>query len=387
MNILEHFIQRENHRRYIYAYPSFVNTLCRQGAKLLSAQKLPQRVKELVLKYPYMTALAAAQGMWVIMEYTREELPLHDDRILFNGHNAFREILIDFSLEPIPVGAYYQYSGYDLELEFITAAGMIYEDDFVNESRNFERRYKQLLLEYSKVDKNERPMYEGLTITTADVEILKDLIKHESALFCYSNKRYIPELVQERHSIMQELIKKLHKDEDTSNNSLDRNSKIYKMGNKWYANLYSPMVGSTIVGSESQITDEMEFDSFENCGVNDGMITATKIITKANKYALFIFETFLSQTIGTYICHDSDPFIYDDIRVLGDWNNWVDYGYVLCRQCDRWNVIKVTQFPMPKYEVIQKGVKSFTDALKIIGLKGLDGFSWSGNLELTKYDG
>ena len=83
-------------------------------------------------------------------------------------------------------------------------------------------------------------------------------------------------------------------------------------------------------------------------------------------------------TVGTFICHDINPFIYEEIHVFGDWNKWDDFGYVTCRRNSLWTLIKVTQYPYQDYEVIQTKLNSESEALKLIGIENLDAFSNNG---------
>jgi hypothetical protein len=157
--------------------------------------------------------------------------------------------------------------------------------------------------------------------------------------------------------------------------SLGNYNYIYKIGDAWYANVICEYNGEPLVGSKANITEQISYDHFTNCGVNDAMVTATKIISKGSKHALFILYAYKSNSIGIYVCHDSNPFIYDDIMVLGDWHNWDDYGYVIGRTGNIWTLIKVTQFPKSSCIVIKTGLNSKDDALEVLGIENLDDFS------------
>ena len=160
----------------------------------------------------------------------------------------------------------------------------------------------------------------------------------------------------------------------------ERNENIYRIRNKWYANIYHPRLANPVI-TDGKIIDQIKFDEFENCGVNDGIIPATKIIRKGDKYALFINNGLLDMTIGTFVCHDVNPFIYDEIHVFGDWGKWSDFGYVTCKKSGLWTLIKVTQYPYQGYEVIQTRLKSESEALKLIGVKNIDEFTNYGGFE------
>ena len=161
---------------------------------------------------------------------------------------------------------------------------------------------------------------------------------------------------------------------------------IYRIGDNWYANLICPITGEALVGSKDDIIDYMSYDQFVNCGVNDGMMTATKIITKGNKHALFTFHSPQSMTIGVYVCPKLNPFIYDDIMILADWKNWDDYGYVICRAGNLWTLMKVIQFPEAECFVIEENLNSLEEALSYIGLENLNEFDNMATYEWVKRD-
>ena len=385
MNFIDNLLPRRHHAfNSEPPAPSLVNSLCRQSAKQYASVTLPPRVQELVNKYPYLSALYGAQGMWCIDKFTRSQIPLHSDRLLFCGHIPSRDVFFGDSLEPLPSGLYHGLSGFHWEIDFLTAIGMIYEEDYKSHTRLFRSRYQQLLSEYYETEKDTDPLRTCFTVSKKEIEDALLLIQHERELFQFSGTR-IPPMINERHAIIKELIEivkaKAEAEESyqgTIPDKSDRNSSIYRIGNKWHANIYSPMLSDPIV--EGKIIDQIEFDEFYNCGVNDGIIPATKIIRKGTKYALFINDGMLDMTIGTFVCHDVDPFIYDEIHVYGDWNSWVDFGYVTCRQNDVWTLIKVTQYPYQDCEVIQTGLKSNIKALMAVGIENLNEFTSDGAL-------
>lgn len=158
----------------------------------------------------------------------------------------------------------------------------------------------------------------------------------------------------------------------------ERNESIYRIGNKWHANIYHPAISDPII--KGKIIDRIKFDEFYNCGVNDGIIPAVKIIRKGDKYALFINDGMLDMTIGTFVCDDINPFIYDEIQVFGDWDKWFSFGYVTCRRNGQWTLIKVTECPNESCQIIQTGLNSQLEALKLIGVESLDEFDTYGEL-------
>ena len=79
---------------------------------------------------------------------------------------------------------------------------------------------------------------------------------------------------------------------------------------------------------------------------------------------------------GAFFSPDKVPFMYSDIKVYCDWENWSSFegdssnwrsfGYAACKQDNGWKLVKVTQFPDPKYEVIGDGFSSAEEAMKSI---------------------
>lgn len=206
MNFIESFLPCINSVTYANADPAVVSALCRQSAKRYASVKLPKRVQELVNRYPYMSALCGAHGMWTIDKYTREQIPLHSDRLLFSGLLPTRELFWFDALEPIPVSLYYKLSGYHWEIDFLNAIGMIHEDDYKNNTNLFQSRYNQLVSEYNDAEKDTTPI--GIYYTTVsedDIRVLHSFIQHECDLFRYFS-RYTPEVLKERHAIMEEII-------------------------------------------------------------------------------------------------------------------------------------------------------------------------------------
>lgn len=190
---------------YHNADPAVVSALCRQSAKRYASVILPKRVQELVNKYPYLSALCGAHGMWAVDKYTRQQIPLHSDRLLFSGYIPTRELFSHDALEPIPVGLYHNLSGYHIEIDFLTAIGMLHEEDYKNNTNSFNSRYNQLVAEYNDAEKDTTPIGTYYTASRDDIQALKALMQLENDLFRYFS-RYTPEVLKERHAIIEEII-------------------------------------------------------------------------------------------------------------------------------------------------------------------------------------
>ena len=59
---------------------------------------------------------------------------------------------------------------------------------------------------------------------------------------------------------------------------------------------------------------------------------------------------------------------YDDIKIYYDWDEWEEYGYVACKSNDTWKLVKVIQYPKPKYEVVGDGFLTAKEAMKSVGI-------------------
>ena len=153
--------------------------------------------------------------MWAIDKFTRQQIPLHSDRLLFSGSIPTWELFCHTALEPIPIGLYYRLSGDHLEIDFLTAVGMIYEEDYKNNTNLFNSRYNHLVAEYNEAAKDSSPIGMHYTsMTQEDIRAIKSLMKLEYDLFRYFS-RYTPEVLKERHAIIEEIITLAPKAETT----------------------------------------------------------------------------------------------------------------------------------------------------------------------------
>ena len=85
--------------------------------------------------------------------------------------------------------------------------------------------------------------------------------------------------------------------------------------------------------------------------LNDCNVSGLCIIRYDNKFGVFPLIERTGQQSGIWAC-DGYPFVYDEVKVYADWNKWNNYGYVAIRKGDNWGILKITQCPEPKREVI-----------------------------------
>ena len=185
--------------------------MCRQAGKLIKSLDLPPRVREISQRYPYLTSLACAQGMFHIYDAKTPSLPFHKDKPLLSGINSCKHLLLDFdnSIEPYPLSAFYAYSPYWAEIGFFYGLGMIYESDLLDKTSNLERLYKIMIQEYIKISSESKPaksLLSDLNLNDYEANILMDFIEQERR-FHYCTIGHIPDIISEKHNIINFLIK------------------------------------------------------------------------------------------------------------------------------------------------------------------------------------
>lgn len=149
---------------------------------------------------------------------------------------------------------------------------------------------------------------------------------------------------------------------------LDCKDIIFQVNDGWFLNLHSPYDGEIVPEWKSKIIGVETYDIAELYGINDSIIGAIYVLGYKGRKALFTIKEYHGMQGGYFFSPDNEPFIYDDIKVFCDWNEWNDYGYAACKRDGKWKLVKITQFPVPKYEVIGDGFSSAEDAMKSIGI-------------------
>ena len=143
---------------------------------------------------------------------------------------------------------------------------------------------------------------------------------------------------------------------------------ILETASGWFMNLHDPYDGNIVAEWKEQVIGAMKYDSEELYGINDSNNGAIFVLNNGNKKALFAMHSYHAQGFARYFSPDKDPFIYDDIKIYYDWDEWEEYGYVACKSNDTWKLVKVIQYPKPKYEVVGDGFLTAKEAMKSVGI-------------------
>lgn len=143
---------------------------------------------------------------------------------------------------------------------------------------------------------------------------------------------------------------------------------ILETASGWFMNLHDPYDGNIVAEWKEQVIGAMKYDSEELYGINDSNNGAIFVLNNGNKKALFAMHSYHAQGFARYFSPDKAPFIYDDIKIYYDWDEWEEYGYVACKSNDTWKLVKVIQYPKPKYEVVGDGFLTAKEAMKSVGI-------------------
>lgn len=138
----------------------------------------------------------------------------------------------------------------------------------------------------------------------------------------------------------------------------------------WVFGLRNPYSGEIDSEWKEKIVGikKIDRDKVHLCPINDSFIGAIHVIEEDGKKALFTLHHCFGMESGSFFSPDKDPFMYSEIKVYSNWRGWNDYGYVACKQRNGWKLVKVTQFPDLKYEVLGVGFSSAEEAMKSIGI-------------------
>ena len=147
---------------------------------------------------------------------------------------------------------------------------------------------------------------------------------------------------------------------------------IYQVEGGWFSSIHSPYDGEIESEWKDKIISVKKYDTAELYAINDSIIGAIYVLEAGEKKGLFTLHHYHGMQGGAFFSPDKEPFMYSDIKVYCDWNNWNDYGYVACNQDDGWKLVKVTQFPKPEYAIVGEGFSSAEDAMKSIGIEDSD---------------
>ena len=153
---------------------------------------------------------------------------------------------------------------------------------------------------------------------------------------------------------------------------------IYQVEGGWFSSIHSPYDGEIESEWKDKIISVKKYDTAELYAINDSIIGAIYVLEAGDKKGLFTLHHYHGMQGGAFFSPDKEPFMYSDIKVYCDWNNWNDYGYAACKQGDGWKLVKVTQFPKPEYAIVGEGFSSADDAMKSIGIEDSDKYLCKG---------
>ena len=153
---------------------------------------------------------------------------------------------------------------------------------------------------------------------------------------------------------------------------------IYQVEGGWFSGIHSPYDGEIDSEWKDKIISVKKYSTAELYAINDSIIGAIYVLEAGDKKGLFTLHHYHGMQGGAFFSRDKEPFMYSDIKVYCDWNNWNDYGYAACKQADGWKLVKVTQFPKPEYAIVGEGFSSADDAMKSIGIEDSDKYLCKG---------
>jgi hypothetical protein len=153
---------------------------------------------------------------------------------------------------------------------------------------------------------------------------------------------------------------------------------IYQVEGGWFSGIHSPYDGEIDSEWKDKIISIKKYDTAELYAINDSFIGAIYVLKASDKKGVFTLHHYHGMQGGAFFSPDKEPFIYSDIKVYCDWNNWNDYGYAACKQDDGWKLVKVIQFPKPEYAIVGEGFSSADDAMKSIGIEDSDKYLCKG---------
>ena len=153
---------------------------------------------------------------------------------------------------------------------------------------------------------------------------------------------------------------------------------IYQVEGGWFSSIHSPYDGEIESEWKDKIISVKKYNTAELYTINDSIIGAIYVLEASDKKGLFTLHHYHGMQGGAFFSPDKEAFMYSDIKVYCDWNNWNDYGYAACKQGDGWKLVKVTQFPKPEYAIVGEGFSSADDAMKSIGIEDSDKYLCKG---------
>lgn len=141
---------------------------------------------------------------------------------------------------------------------------------------------------------------------------------------------------------------------------------IYKIGNRWYKNIYAFTKKDTELLIGKDIQDEIAFDTAERHYLDDSSYEGIYIFKKDDKSAIFIVDEEYGLKEGIFKSDDLEPFRYDYIQIrLPEEGN---FAYALVQEKGIWSVLKICRLPIPSIEIVCTGCKTDEEAIVKTGL-------------------
>ena len=150
--------------------------------------------------------------------------------------------------------------------------------------------------------------------------------------------------------------------------TLNHDNFILETSEGWFMNLHDPYNGNIATKWKDQVIGAMVYDTYNLYGINDSHTGALYVLRKGNKKALFALHSHNAIDNARYFSPDKEPFIYDEINLYYDWCDWESYCYAACKHNDTWKLVKITQFPKPKYDVVGNGFSTAEEAMRFVGI-------------------
>ena len=148
---------------------------------------------------------------------------------------------------------------------------------------------------------------------------------------------------------------------------------VYEVAGKWYTrdSIFSgdrmDAPYDALYEGNSLLAEELSYYMLNDCSVSGLAVALLE-----GKWGVFPLERRTGQQSGIWSC-EGDPFIYDDVRVYADWQEWDDYGFVAAKKEEGWGVLKITQFPepLPPEQVACFQYPSAEEAMRAAGITKL----------------
>lgn len=161
-------------------------------------------------------------------------------------------------------------------------------------------------------------------------------------------------------------------DSDLWRNDFDvklREMVIYKLGNKWYKNIYAEnkVEVEQYIGERigEKIVDEITFDKAERHYFDDSGYEGTYIFEKENKYAIFIVDEEFGLKDGIFKSEEIIPFKYDFVEIRHpEGENFV---FAIVQENNIWSVLKIHRLPIPSIESLES-FETFEEAIMKYGI-------------------